>query len=147
MRSMGGHTNAFGKVHNCSLMMTWENESEKKVLIFNLPCFVYYPECFLSHLPFISDWKPLWAWFCRELHAALDKRMRGTVWPKGQTQTHHITTMSNTGVPFSLASKNLAQEVIHVAAGTGRLTLGKFWEDEIWGGNSTLVFNCSANAW
>lgn len=40
--------------------------------------------------------------------------------------------MSNTGVPFSLLSTSLAQQVVPDSTGTGRLASGRLWKDEIW---------------
>ena len=108
-RRTDGHTDAFGKVHNCSLMTTVGNEAEKGTDI-QPSYFVYCPECFLSFLLSFQTENQREHDYVEEcMQLSPGRRLGRTVWPKGQTQTHHITAVSSTGVPFSLVSTNLVQ--------------------------------------
>lgn len=65
----GRHTDAFRKVHNCSLMITWEQGWESAWHSASLFCLLSW--VLPLSLTFISDWEMVWTWLCRRMHATL----------------------------------------------------------------------------
>lgn len=138
-RHTDGHTCAFGKALNCSLMTT-VGKRLKKALTFNLPYFVYCPECFFPQLFSFQNANKCEHDYVEEfMQLSPGRRMGRTVWPKGQTLIHHSSATSYAGAASFLVSTGLVQQVISVSTGTytGRLTsgllfLGRLWKDEIW---------------
>lgn len=88
--------------------MTTVGKRLKKALTFNLPHFVYCPEFFLPHLfSFQTETKCEHGYIEECMQLSPGRRMGRTVWPKGQTLTHHSSVTSNTGAASSLVSAGL----------------------------------------